>query len=91
VSSRSDGAAGGRDRASALASALAALGLAASVEADGALASIALHGARASSDAPLVDAETRRAIIGAARAHGFTHVALEIADDAPLRRDQPAR
>jgi len=90
VSSPSDAENGGRDRAVALAAALAALGLVASVQADGALASIALGGWPGPPDAPIVDAPLRRAIVAAARAHGFTHVALEIADDAPLRRDQPA-
>lgn len=90
VSSPSDAATDGRDRAGALAAALAALGLAASVEADGALASIALARWSGPPDAPILDASLRRAIVAAARAHGFTHVALEIADGAPLRRDQPA-
>ena len=90
----------GDGRAAALAVALADLGLRASVRADGNLAIIAI-GAPPAPEVPWVDAPVRRAIVAAARAHGFTHVALELpatdalgdaapTTDAIVRRDQPA-
>lgn len=71
--------------AEALATDLAAFGIACEVEARERLAVV-----RPMADpAQLILADTRAAVLKAARLRGFTHVALEIggADDAPLPRD----
>lgn len=61
------------------AQALRALGVRCAVEARGNLAVvITAVGERA-----LEDAVTRRAVLAALQAHGFTHVAVEPADDRP--------
>jgi hypothetical protein len=46
----------------------------------------------ARADRPSVDAAMRRTIVEIARAHGFTHVALDVtdADDAALPRAEPS-
>jgi hypothetical protein len=79
--------------ASALASAIAALGLSCAIEARGKLVLLlpALE-----SVAKLAEEETRKAALALARQHGFTHVAIELPNDrrtaaadpdAPLLRD----
>ena len=80
--------------ASALAAAIAALGVQCALEARGGLA--LLTPAPASIEA-LQAPETRRAVLALAREHGFTHVAIELPNDrraggdrdpdAPLLRD----
>jgi hypothetical protein len=70
----------------ALAAALAAILPGAAVESRGALAVVTVRDA-----APLIDAALRERALAFARAHGVSHLALEIADDpgdaAHLPRD----
>lgn len=80
--------------ATALAAALAELGVQCSLEARGGLALLLPV---AESVAMLQAEETRRAVVALAREHGFTHVAIELPSDrrgagegetdAPLLRD----
>jgi hypothetical protein len=79
--------------ASALAAAIAELGVRCSLEARGGLALLVPV---SSSMATLQSPETRRAVVALARQHGFTHVAIELPSDrrgagrgtdAPLLRD----
>ena len=70
--------------ASALAAAIAELGVQCALEARGGLA--LLLPAAASLD-KLQDPDTRRAVLALARQHGFTHVAIELPND---RRDDGA-
>ena len=80
--------------ATALAAAIAELGLQCSLEARGGLA---LLMPVEESVAKLQTPETRRAVLALARQHGFTHVAIELPNDrrsgkgrgsgAPLLRD----
>ena len=80
--------------ATALAAALAELGVQCSLEARGGLALLLPI---AESVAMLQAEETRRAVVALAREHGFTHVAIELPSDrrgageretdAPLLRD----
>lgn len=70
--------------ASALAAAIAALGLQCALEARGGLA-LLLPGPE--SFEMLQQPETRRAVLSLARQHGFTHVAIELPND---RRDGDA-
>ena len=65
--------------AAALERALGAEGLACSVEARGGLAIIVSTG----EGSPFVDSERRRAVLKLARAHGFTHVAVELVEREP--------
>jgi len=64
--------------AAALASAIAELGVQCSLEARGGLA---LLQPVQESVASLQSPETRRAVLALARAHGFTHVAIELPKD----------
>jgi hypothetical protein len=66
----------------ALAHALGALGIRGSVEARERLAVLVVDAATAAPD--LADAELRRAALALARAHGFTHLALELGDDGDV-------
>jgi len=79
--------------ASALAAAIAELGVHCSVEARGALALLLPV---SSSFEALQSPDTRRTVVALARQHGFTHVAIELPSDrrsagrdadAPLLRD----
>ena len=80
--------------AAVLASAIAELGVQCSLEARGGLALLL---PLQESVATLQSPETRRAVLALARAHGFTHVAIELpkdrrgagerGTDAPLLRD----
>lgn len=73
--------------ASALAAALAALGLPCTVEAR---AGLALLSVAPASLPRFTDAATRRDLLAMAATHGFTHLAVELADerhsDAPALR-----
>ena len=64
--------------ASALAAAIAELGLECDIEARGGLV---LFLPTAGSVAKLAEEETRRAALALAREHGFTHVAIELPND----------
>ncbi len=76
----------------ALRNALADRGVHAFVDADGTLAIL-----RPFASMPPLDATARADLVRLAKAHGFTHVALELApsdepapiEDAELHRDQP--
>jgi hypothetical protein len=79
--------------AAALAGAIAELGVQCSLEVRGGLALLLPV---AESVAALQSPDTRRAVLALARAHGFTHVAIELPNDrrgeergtgAPLLRD----
>ena len=76
-------------RAAALTDALTRLGVAAAVSADGGVATVRLEAVERGSAAPILGRAQRDAIISAAQANGFTHVALELTD-AALRRAEPA-
>ena len=79
--------------ATALAAAIAELGVRCSLEARGGLALLLPE---SSSLGTLQSADTRRAVLALAKQHGFTHVAIELPSDrrgagrdadAPLLRD----
>ena len=76
-------------RAVALHDALERLGLRAGVAAEGGLATVRIEPAGTAPEAPILTREQRDAVVAAARANGFTHVALELTD-AALRRAEPA-
>lgn len=76
------------ENAAALERAIGALGVRGSIRAEGRVATLTLAAA-GDDDTPLLSAAQRTQLLGAAKALGFTHVALSIAD-APVRGDQPA-